>query len=394
MAFQMQLKRFLVLLLPVFVTGAGASAWAQAAAAGSCKQVYAELKKTDPYGESLQVLVGLDVELQKFSDLLNRAKEMDSIEIQIAAMTIAPHLEAYFKAAGISFERSFLSLNVGRTKDAESYTLQYPAYKISGSRSGNMLARMMYGAEISLKSRKYPVAFVFDPLYSVKFQGQLGHFNPEVRAIVIGPVVLSYSLTGTTNTLRHEIHHYLESLRVLNGEMSLQRMKLSDQADVSGESYRKFLSSDELETHLRDLRFAFNQRKMQRIDEALNSFMNDEGRTYIEKQRAWARDNAIKNLENILKYTKEALPMLLEQARAGKWKALEKDESTQSIFVSFELKDTEFPTVVIDLKGLVADANKPDQVQQALVSVLKWNQQRVQYIEAEFNQTMQKVERK
>lgn len=390
MTFKAHQVLFLSLLLPLMVTGL-----APAQAQLSCKQAYAELKKTDSYGEPiLDAVRGLEIEFQKVAEILNKAKELDALEIQIAFMALGPQVEAYFKAAGIPFERSFLSFNVGRTKDSENYLLQYPAYKISGSRSGNELARMMYGIEVSLKSQQYPAAFVFDPLYALNFQGSLGHFRPDVRAILIGPPVLVQSTIGVTNILRHEIHHYLEHLRVLNGQMSLQRMLMLDDQDVSGGNYRKFLSADELETHVRDLRFELNRRKKERIDERLAGLMNEAGRTFLEKERKWAQDGTTENLTDIFKYTKEALPLLFAQAKAGQWKSIEKDEATRATYVFFELKNTEFPNVRVDLRTLIGESSTPTQIQEALVSILEWNQMRVDYLETEFHQLMKKAEQK
>lgn len=372
---------FLSLLLPLMVTGL-----APAQAQMSCKQAYRELRITNSYDEPLAAMQELYKELLKFGDVLNKANELTSMEIQWSVLSIGPRLETYFKAAGISFERSFLQLDIGKTKDSDAYLLNYPGYVISGSRSGDLISRLIFGAQASLKSQKHPANFVFDPLYSVRMgnSGIMGHFRPDVRAIVVGPMILSQTYSGVANILRHEIHHYLEHLRLLNGEMSLQRMQLRDDSDDSKRAYNRFLSADELETHLRDLRFETNHIKMEKIDQKLEGLLDFESLFALDAERAFSHRSTQKNMENILRDTKEVMPVLLAMAAKDQWKFEAALEENQGPFVVFQMKDVEYPMVVLNLFGLVEKTAKPEQVQKKVIEVLQWNQRRIENLELQY----------
>lgn len=385
MAYQTPLKGFLAALLPVFVTAAIPTfAQAQAAAAVSCKLAYAELKKTSVYQETFPEIRGIGRELQNVADLLNRSPEVTSLELMAQVLTFNLQIESYFAKAGISFERHSHSIQIPVIKDARDFSLNYSVYQMKGSRSGDQFSRMMFGVQSNPQLQSQMPKFVFDPFYMINFgrNGMRGHFQPNVKAVVIGPHVLSMDLAGISSIFRHELQHYFESMKIERGEMSLQRLILANPEGKTQKSYGELLSVDEAETHLRDLRVNLNPERRKAIDQKLSSLMEPAILEGIWAERTNLHGIVQKNIGHIVPDSLSVLPTVLRLAKEQRWIEISKDE-TGRVVVIFEDPAQAYQFISVNIEGMAKKESPAAEISATVVQILNWSQKRLEQIQVE-----------
>lgn len=172
--------------------------------------------------------------------------------------------EDYFKRAQIDFVKVPRSIEVKNLKDKESFVFQYTGYKLKGSADGDEIARLINGVQTNPKLKDFPVAFVFDPLLALSYPGHGANFSWwQKLTIRFGPNAVLNTNKGENSFLRHEIQHYFEVIKLLSGQMTLSRIKLSnDQTDLSDTNVNgTHLTADEAEAYLRDSRYSLSRIK-------------------------------------------------------------------------------------------------------------------------------------
>ncbi len=129
--------------------------------------------------------------------------------------------------------------------------------ELTGSARGDANEREIYRSQ-NAQSPSTRARIVFDPAYDSK-QNSLADYESSTHTITLGRKALQYGLEGSQTPLRHELQHHVEQLKIERGEFSLRRLTFAkiENAQMGVETrdgYEKFLTFDELETYLGDLK--------------------------------------------------------------------------------------------------------------------------------------------
>lgn len=117
-------------------------------------------------------------------------------------------------------------------------------------------SRLLKGLLLSQKLKGIDI--IFDPLLHIRDPQAAGSFNGSTSTILIGYTSLTHRMLGVSDTLRHEAQHAFEYYKIQNNEFTLARFVIEN-PKAEDQRYLRFLSLDEIETHLRDIRFLRNQ---------------------------------------------------------------------------------------------------------------------------------------
>lgn len=338
------------------------------------------------YRDSFEQIREMTRAVEGLADLLKNPSEARSSDLDQQMSRIQEATDQYFAAAGIQVQKQVANVQIGSIKDDAKFEFYYNVYQMKGSRTGDEIARMMYGVQSNPKFSKNPVTFTFDPLYLLNFGrgGMLAHFHRQQRAVVIGPHVLTMSTAGIAEVFRHEIHHYFENIKVLTGKMSLQRIMLGNPQGAKNKNYGDLLSVDEAETHLRDWRAIRSENRIDTIDTKLKDLVPPDARMEILGERMRIEMVSISNLKQILTDSMGMIPVIKKLTQEKKWTEIGNEE-TGGTFVMFETPGQEYSHVGINVQGLVNEKSSPEQIRDAVLKVLEWSDHRIQQINSEVN---------
>lgn len=371
-------------LVFIFVTIFATLITVKAHSKNRCEGLFA---KPSVYGTSLNHLKLLDYNtLDLLEALKNNPREIDRVMLDAKIAQITILAEKYFESNALFFEKKDTTISVKNLKDTEQYTLQYPVYSIYGSKEGDGISRLMYGAQSKLKTKNYSLNIVFDLLYKIKYPDFSGHFIAEGGTIFIGSHVISEDIAGLGATLRHEIQHYFEQTKMLNGNMTLSRISFTESKVSAQENgpYSNFLRMDEIETHLRDLRTSLNVNLMNAKDKKLfDVIAATENITAIKQIRPRIAKEIYKRIWILIDRSKVTLKNI-KNVREFPSTVINTD--TGAVTVEFVGLPPPYSTVKIELSGRLnhkEDIINRQKIFNSIKEVIQWNEKRVQKIEAE-----------
>lgn len=350
-------------------------------------------QKPSIYGSSFANFKELNNAYADLIEILKNKPNMIDSEILDSTITnISEHAEKYFDSNGIAFEKLGGSLSIKNLKDMESYTVFYPIYRLTGSKDGDEISRMIYGAQNYSKDKNHSLKIVFDILYQMRYLDSYGEFNPRSKALFIGPQVIFYQIAGLSSTLRHEIQHYFENIKLQNGEMTLSRISFTEPFPQEKGPYANFLSMDEIETHLRDLRTILNSDLMNAKDNKLSTVIErKETLDAFRKARPAVAKETCEKLQGMIQNTRSALKNIKDVSAFS----ASVNSGTGAIEIGFIGLPPPYSIVKIQLTGLIgaekALLNKQE-LENLSKKVIEWNEQRVQEIETELRSLVLKLQ--
>jgi len=363
-------------LVSLFVTLLGISAQGQM----SCENIFS---RPSVYKDSF---LPLKKDNNSTEDLLavlkTKPQELTSKELEAKIHDLQIFAEEYFNAAGISFEKLTTSVRIKNLKDAPEFTFFYSIYRITGSANGDEMSRLMNGVQANPKFLSHRLTIIFDPLYQVNYPDSAGHFLAATNSLFIGPHVIAREVAGLSTTFRHEIQHYLEQIKIINGEMTLARVVFWEMAPKDQEPYADYLRVDELETHLRDIRTLLNSQNLAAKDKKLSNVISANSLTGIKKIR-----------EPVLKEQIERLGKLINKSRTVtenikatlNWDMAAINKRTGGIEISFHNLNSSYSNAKIELLGLIPPESIEDRekIKTALSNLIEWQKLRINQIETE-----------
>jgi hypothetical protein len=121
---------------------------------------------------------------------------------------------------------------------------------------GDLTAQMLDGV---LQNKKLAgLKIILDPFLFLSRMNTMGGFEPKEFRLVLTQFAIAQDALGIGSTFRHEIQHAFENVKLKDGEKTLSSFQGSQRIPKENGPYTNFMSMDELETHLRDLRFLKN----------------------------------------------------------------------------------------------------------------------------------------
>lgn len=293
-------------------------------------------------------------------------------------------IEEYLGLVGITFQRVQTLDWIRGLEDKNSFMFYRNTYEIKGSREGGAEARMLHGLAIHPEYQGSKLIIELDPLYGFKKSGE-AEFLPLLTRITIGPHEFMNNMMGIGASLRHEAQHFIEQDKLNKGQQSLARFEFRSKTPDPEVVYSDFLRGDEIETHLRDLRYFSN-------------FAHHEARA-ADLTRMGMSEKALKNLENyrevmytekksyLVRFIKE-LKLSIAHMEAAMKKETPWDEirttTKGDVQVAF-LLGKNYDGVGINFRAQLnsTDATK---VKAALADLITWTKQRLATVEKQMNQ--------
>jgi hypothetical protein len=309
--------------------------------------------------------------------------EMTVAELTYETRESEKYLESYLDAAGFSYKRITQTVRTKPLKDAPEYVLSYGTYEITGSREGSAPARLIHGVQVNPKFKESHLKFVVDPLHQLK-NNSLAHFIREDMTISLGPSEFSKDLLAMSSTIRHEVQHFFEEIKMMKGEDTLARIELKSAIGRPDAPYSMYFRADEVETHLRDLRYFSNLNHQQKRDSKLLElgFSPDffpglrDYRQYILR----LKKETLKDFEQNLRKVIIEVEANLKNGGGPVTSVVNRDNG--DIHVSF-FTSGHFGAVTINLNGKlkVEDLGNSEKMRAAALEVLKWSQDRLNAID-------------
>lgn len=350
---------------------------------------HAKLTCEDLFGEFPSVL-----SLQKVTNLsehltadMKAPEALTSQELVKRNQELEENLEEYLGLVGLSFRRVQTLDWIRNLEDKNSFFFYRNTYEIKGSLEGGPAARMLHGLEVNPKYQANKLTVELDPLFGYKNSGE-AQFLPLLTKITIGPHEFTNNLMGIGTSLRHEIQHFMEQDKMTKGEQSLARFELRSKTPDTDQVYSDFLRGDEIETHLRDLRYFTNfthhearakeVKKMGMSEKALKNLETFRAEMYKEKKSYLER--FIRDLRLSLAHMEAAMKLGLQ------WDEI-RVSTKGDVQIAF-LLNRNYDGISINFKGQLKaeDANNPTKVKEALTELIAWTKQRLITVEQQINQ--------
>jgi hypothetical protein len=387
MAFKWFTSHTLALLLAFLVLLANHLTFA----AVGCEALYSKLSS---YSDTHIEITELTTATKDVVHILKDAPEMsDSKQVKSQVQNLMKKVETYFEAAEMAYKPVKAKLQIIGLSDREVFVLTYNQYQIHGSKRGDEFSRMIFGVEADSDSQTYPVNFVYDPLFQIRHNDTGATFaDGKVAKISFGSDVF-LARTERSNSLRHDIQHYFESVDLKKGEMTLARIQLRNSKEKKGVPYSELMGMDELETHLRDIRGLLNIPLNQKKDQRLSLLKTESQMAYIQTFR---KKNLKKKIETLTALLQNSVKMC--QVMKAVLPKLQTDFSRGPEVENDAIYEFDFPSGLpyesisvnlekrIDLS--VADSK---QVQESLASVFEWSLKRAEEIQTELNELQAKA---
>ena len=245
-------------------------------------------------------------------------QELTTDQVRAQVNSFGRKADAYFKEAGIEAQYRMETIKFKNLKDLPEFVMSYPVFTLKGARSGDEVSRMMYGVQSNPHFNKRPITFDYDTLYLFRNQDSLGHYESGGNKIYVGPHVVTQALAGFSSTLRHEVQHYFEQMKIYDGKMTMARIAFSTGKKQSVEPYDNYLRMDELETHLRDVRILLNLKARIAKDKTLEKNLDAATMAKIKGARSKYIQQKMEIMTSILKNSETMLNHFRNQMRNQK----------------------------------------------------------------------------
>jgi hypothetical protein len=196
-------------------------------------------------------------------------------EIQVWLDKIDKASFEYLNDAGIKFKKVPALRRQVEVEAVIIPELFYEVYKIESSNVATPTGRLLNG--ILQQQKLKDLQTIYDPFLFVWQPGVPGFYNPRGKELYFSFDAITYRMIGISDPIRHELNHALEDYKVHSGEPTLASFEFN-QGKRKDHGYSNYLSLDEVESYLRDLRFlkfsASKQDKMTDDAVRLEAFKN------------------------------------------------------------------------------------------------------------------------
>lgn len=353
-----------------------------AMAAGQCESVFST--NVSYFKESMEPIRALSrMSLVLKDKYLKGSEQLTQKEVVDQLTEMRQLAETYFDKAGISYEIQWTSFGFKNLKDSANYNSKYPVYKIKGSKHGDEVSRMIYGVLSHPLYRKKAVTFQFDLLYGIKAES-VGHYDTGTNIIHIGPYSLAAEISGLTNTVRHEVQHYFEHMKILEKKQTTARISFSEAHPKSKDPYHDYFRLDEIETHLRDLRTMLSFDSRAAKDKLFAGHVTPEVWNNILANRKVVISDKFETLDMMLTNSDKILGHLQEKTYPN---AFFENHANGEWMGAYLLDGYSYSVVRIDFYGLLPkpqyEMTKPE-ISKIVKETLDWNHKRVREIRVEF----------
>lgn len=303
-------------------------------------------------------------------------------QIQSKIQKNEAELIRYFDTAKIKYQiaktKTVIKFdNTNQMAEIESFD-----FFLFGSAGGDEFSRLINGVQ---SNKKYKVQLIvnMNVLYDTNNQDSAGHFIPQKNTIFLSPSIILKQLIGVQTTLMHEMKHYMESMKILNGEPSIARLKFSAAKSNPDLSYGKYLSADELETHLRDIRYLSNEQLISSINKKTEKDLGL-NMTTIKDIRQQMLSDKIETITQILNSYKQSLAILTKTASLDdSYWDFERNGKTGLMKVYFSQLSGIYDTMSVDLTGMVPyDIEDKKIIKAETLKVIAWNKEYIKEIES------------
>lgn len=354
--------------------------WAMGA--GRCEAVFG---RTSYLKESRESIRTLSREIIEFRNSLKEAPhKFDSHQVRTKIQNFSTLAEQYFQDAGIQTTEKSARIEFHGLKDKETLVVDYPIYKLQGTRGGDEISRLIFGVQSHPQYVKHPLNFEFDILFLLN-DTAVGVYSPAATSIKFGPYAIAGEISGLTSTLRHEVQHFMEQVKIYEKQQTTARISFSEKKTTSKEPYADYFRLDEIETHLRDIRTALSFEARKAKDFVFSSSVKPEVWASILKNREVALSDKFVIIERMLKVSEEKL---IEMQKRGLPTAFLENHRNGEWMGAYLFENSSYSVANIDFYGLfpkpryqMSDAEVSTIVQ----TTLQWNLNRVREIESELN---------
>ncbi|MFZ3231397.1 MAG: hypothetical protein WA160_14400 [Pseudobdellovibrio sp.] len=284
----------------------------------------------------------------------------------------------YFTVSKISYEITKITDQNVNAFNARIPTLTHSVYTLTGSQTGDLNSKFINGVNKnkklgSLKIKFTPLRILTNPMnagaYTKAILGEDANINFAFPLLV-------YRIQGKIDPLRHEVKHAFEAAKRDRGEQTLASFQVRN-SQVSNKPYGMFLSFDEIETYLRDLRYLKN------ISPRLDKFSKNE--KYLNALDADILKEIADKAELLSRFIHEGKVVLTEiQERII---ADDRTHQTSSPFGNIQIKFSDLKNgfydqlVFTEKLGEDRDAD----YEKTLLARITWAQKRILQIETELN---------
>jgi hypothetical protein len=175
---------------------------------------------------------------------------------------------------------------------------------VRGRADGNSMSQFLNAFG---KDKKSPVTFIFIPTLTVDHRSYTAAYDPAPEVVEFGATALTDWFFGFGHVLRHEVQHHLEEQKIREGKFSLARIILENDLDLNEHYYDAYLSLDELETHLRDLRYVLKIADRSETVSTIHSHDPEDMKIALSAMREMAATEKAATLEGMIEKAREGV---------------------------------------------------------------------------------------
>lgn len=245
MQFKSILQQTLVLAVTLFV---GISTCY--AVGNQCSSVFTASNEA----EALVIIKKLNLLQYDLQDFLKTQTDqnLQQKDLQEWINNIESLSEGYLSKLGVSYVKNPVVYSGKIIGGALVSEFRYSQYQIISSDRTTRVGSSLNGVLVHKKLAG--LSLVYNPLLSVVRPGTAGYYHSNGNELVFGIGSLAWRSLGLSDVFRHEVQHALEDYKISQGEKTLASFRFVEGKNKD-EAYGEFMSLDEVETHLRDVRF-------------------------------------------------------------------------------------------------------------------------------------------
>lgn len=300
-------------------------------------------------------------------------------KFQNGLLILERHLRESLEAYGFKTRAYDISMTVRhgeRTRDFESAIFEIYGTPTHVALSAGQMrsvqsspeALQLHALQAGARHRRYGLRFVVDPFFTLE-TGRAGEASGSLIRVDIDSFVSRRHRMAFI--IRHEVQHFLEGVKILRGEPTLARLRLSGGEPQSASSgsplqdgfsglYSKNFRADEGEAFLRELRLGLEPNREADVRVALKLF-RDRTREAIDLAESQM------NQPNFFDFVFRRKPYLLEGLKAK----FNMPPEFQYRHLTIDL------TALISANDRVGRKTSPAEIDAEIHKVLSWSKSRI-----------------
>jgi hypothetical protein len=210
--------------------------------------------------------------------------------------------------------------------------------------------------------------FIYDPLLTLRKAGAGAYYDPKSNTLYFSSSSLIFKELGLADHIRHELGHAIEQKKLMQNQLTLAQFHARKSHPRKNLNlYEDFLSLDELETYLRDLRYY--------------KYASSKIKLEIPENRM---EKVTSQKIHLYQFSKDTLSFLIPRSRLILSKIVQLTKTHEPIFFEengikslhwVNVPDFPFDHITYQYTGAHDD----------LSLTLTWAKKRIDEIEAEFN---------